>query len=151
MPPNIARESEVPVRDSYLGARAALLAIVCLAAAACVTEPVGEAVQSACAGAACAAAPACDGDAPDTFCDDCNPCTADANCTPCSTLPPEQRDMYHCTADERLPRFCAGKTGCVHVPLTTPADRINDCFPVAGDPDLHAGACLSGTCVENDR
>jgi len=59
--------------------------------------------------------------------------------------------MRRCTADDELPPFCAGRTGCVHAPLTTPEEQSNDCFPVAGDPDLHAGACLSGVCVDNER
>ena len=112
---------------------------------------VERAWQASCASPACAGEPACDGEAPASFCDDCNPCTVDANCTPCSTLPPAERDIRHCTMDDELPPFCEGRTGCAHVPRTTPASQINDCFPVAGDPDLHAGACQAGVCVENDR
>jgi hypothetical protein len=90
---------------------------------------------------------ACDGDDPDTFCDDCNPCTAKANCTPCSALPETDRDIHRCTADEELPAFCTGRTGCYHVPLTTPAGQSNDCFPVAGAADLEPGVCRAGVCV----
>jgi hypothetical protein len=92
---------------------------------------------------------ACTGDDPASFCDDCNPCTTDANCTPCSALPAAERDIYHCTADDELPAFCAGRTGCVHVPFSTPAGQIDDCFPVVESVDLHAGACLAGVCVDN--
>jgi hypothetical protein len=96
-----------------------------------------------------AAAPACDGDDPATFCDDCNPCTAKANCTPCSALPEAERDIHHCTADEELPAFCTGRTGCYRVPLTTPAGQIDGCFPVAGASDLHPGSCRAGVCADD--
>ncbi|MFT3774383.1 MAG: hypothetical protein QM820_54180 [Minicystis sp.] len=121
---------------------APLLVVLCLAAAACGAEVETSAVSDL-SGAEAAAEPP-------TSCDDDNPCTADANCTPCSALPEALWDIHHCTSEDELPPFCAGRTGCVHVPLTTPAAQINDCFPVAGDPDLHAGACLAGVCVEND-
>ncbi len=113
---------------------------------------VEEAWQASCASPTCDGTPACDGASAENFCDDCNPCTADANCTPCSALPLEDRDLHHCTMDDELPPFCAGRTGCVHVaPPTTPPQQINDCFPVAGDPDsCNAGACQAGVCVEND-
>jgi hypothetical protein len=119
-----------------------LLALVVLAALApaCAVDAIDQ-------GAEPASAP--EGDDPASFCDDQNPCTADANCTPCSALPRAQRDIYHCTPDRELPPFCAGKTGCVHVDLTTPAGQRNDCFPVAGDADLHAGVCRAGVCAEN--
>lgn len=116
-----------------------------LASAAC-----GSEVASRTEAVSLGASVACDGDDPEGFCDDCNPCTVDANCTPCSELPRDERDMHRCTPDDELPPFCAGKRGCVHLPVSTPPRQINDCFPVDGDPDLHPGVCRSGTCVEND-
>src|SRR5512140_1906107 len=109
-------------------ARAAALFLL-LAAPACAPESVLEARSFDCAeGADCASPFALDPEDPRTFCDDQNPCTEKANCTPCSALPPEQRDMDHCTPDAELPPFCEGRSGCVHVPRTTPAGQINDCF-----------------------
>ena len=93
--------------------------------------------------------PTCDGDDPANFCDDCNPCTAKANCTPCSSLPEAEQDIYHCTADAELPAFCAGRTGCYRVPLTTPPGQIDDCFPVAGADEPQPGSCRAGVCVDN--
>ncbi len=107
-----------------------------------VDESVGDALASAPGEAVCAS------DEPAGFCDDCNPCTADANCTPCSALPRAERDMYHCTPDDEVPAFCAGHTGCVHVPLATATEQSNSCFPVADDADLHSGACRAGVCVD---
>ncbi len=101
------------------------------------------------ANAAPAAAPTCDGTDPANSCDDCNPCTVKANCTPCSSLPEAERNTQPCTADEDLPAFCAGHTGCYQVPLTTPAGQIDDCFPVAGAAELYAGSCRAGVCVAN--
>ncbi len=89
-------------------------------------------------------------DDPGASCDDGNPCTAKADCTPCSTVPPEARDTLHCTPDDELPPFCAGRTGCVQVPLTTPAGQVDSCFPVVGASDAHAGSCRAGLCVENE-
>ncbi len=116
------------------------LSLLAALAPACAVDAVDQIVEQA-------SAPA--GDDPASFCDDQNPCTADANCTPCSALPRAQRDMYHCTPDGELPPFCAGKTGCVHVDLTTPADQRNDCFPVAGAGELRAGVCRAGMCVDD--
>lgn len=121
-----------------------------LIAAGCNHEIVDEATLASCADGDCGIDPACDGDSPAMFCDDCNPCTADANCTPCSALPPERREMRQCTPDDELPAFCAGRTGCVHVAVTTPEGQRNACFPVAGDPELQAGVCWAGTCVEDE-
>jgi hypothetical protein len=126
-----------------------LALFVALIAPACAPESVAVVRDSVCEPSGCAPAPAEDGDDPAKFCDDHNPCTTDANCTPCTSLPPEQRDIYHCTADIELPGFCEGKTGCVHVAMTTPGEKINTCFPVAGDADLHSGVCRAGTCAEN--
>jgi len=124
---------------------AALLALV---GAGCAASVLVEG-QEAAAGAPAVAASACDGEDPATFCDDCNPCTAKANCTPCSALPEAERDIYHCTADEELPAFCAGRLGCYHIPLTTAEGQSDDCFPVAGADDPHAGACRAGVCVDD--
>jgi hypothetical protein len=121
-----------------------------LIALGCHSEVVDEATFASCAGGECGIEPACDGDSPEMFCDDCDPCTIDANCTPCSALPVEQRSMRQCTPDEELPAFCAGRTGCAHVAVTTPEGQRNACFPVKGDPELHPGTCWKGTCVEND-
>lgn len=129
---------------SPLRAHALALVGLSVALAGCGPEAVSDAGSTS-----SIAAPACDADDPSTFCDDCNPCTADANCTPCSAIPHALRDIHHCSDD--LPPFCDGITGCAHVPITAPAGQINDCFPVAGDPDLHAGVCAAGTCVENER
>jgi hypothetical protein len=123
----------------------ALLALLCLAAAGCSVELVDDAVEASCAGSSCAEDQAPSGDT----CDDGDPCTADADCTPCSALPPSERSDGRCTPDDELPAFCEGKTGCVHAPMTTPAGQVDSCFPVAGDADLHAGACRAGVCVEN--
>lgn len=82
------------------------------------------------------------------FCDDDNPCTVDANCTPCSSLPPEQRDIYHCTEDTAVPSWCI-TSGCAHMPVTTPDGQVNDCFPVSDADPLRAGVCRNGACVDN--
>ena len=133
-------------------ARVLALLVVGLLASACGVEVVGGSDQGeGCEGADCVEASACDGDDPAGFCDDCNPCTADANCTPCSELPEDERDMRHCTRDDQLPAFCAGKRGCVHEDVSAAAGETNGCFPVAGDDDLHAGSCRAGVCVENVR
>ncbi|APR87786.1 hypothetical protein A7982_13135 [Minicystis rosea] len=144
------------MEQQRFGARAPwwLGLLIGIVAAGCSGNDGGEIEEArlgSCASPECAGEAACNGDAVESFCDDCNPCTVDANCTPCSALPAEERDLRHCTMDEDLPPFCAGHTGCVHLPLTTPAFQINACFPVANDPDLHAGACQAGVCVENDR
>ncbi len=125
-------------------------ALLCLCAVGCVSEIVVDtpAVDGA-DPAEQVADPACAGTDPQTFCDDCNPCTEKANCTPCSTLPPAEQDIYHCTADEELPGFCVGRTGCVHVPLTTPPGQSASCFPVAGAETLHPGVCRAGTCADD--
>lgn len=128
------------------------LVLASVVAAGCVQGPPSELTAGACSPASSCPdepQPACAGDDPATFCDDCNPCTVDMNCTPCSTLLPAERDIDHCTADEELPELCAGHAGCVHVAETTPAGQINDCFPVAVDPDLHAGVCRAGACVDD--
>jgi hypothetical protein len=126
---------------------AGALFILTLAPGCAVDTTLAEAQSPDCiAGEGCAAP---SGDDPASFCDDDNPCTTDVNCTPCSTLPAAERDMYHCTADADLPALCAGRTGCAHVPLTTPPEQSNDCFPVAGAADVHAGVCRAGTCAEN--
>lgn len=135
---------------SFCNALGAGVCVLLFSLLGCGGEAVLEAEAASCEGEACLAAPGCDGEATDGFCDDCNPCTADANCTPCSALPPAQRDMRRCTADDDLPAFCAGKVGCVHVPLTTATEVRNVCFPVAGDPEIHPGVCLRGVCVENE-
>lgn len=117
----------------------------------CAAEDVTEARFLDCApGGGCAHEPALDGQDPATFCDDHDPCTTDVDCTPCSAVPPGERDIYHCTADEDLPELCAGRAGCVHVPLTTPAGQADSCFPVADAADAHPGVCRAGRCVEND-
>jgi hypothetical protein len=141
--------------SSYLGARLFSLwgaaAILCLVAPGCAAEIVVEGATPGGAGTDReAVSPACSGDDPQSFCDDCNPCTDEANCTPCSTLPPSQQDIYHCTPDEELPGFCIGRTGCVHVPMTTPAGQTASCFPVADAADPHAGVCDAGTCVDDE-
>jgi len=141
-----------PRRSPRVLAWAAVLAS--LAAPGCAPEDgVDEARLLDCADqAGCAQHDAArDADDPRAFCDDHDPCTADANCTPCSALPPDERDIYHCTEDEDLPVFCAGRTGCVHVPMTTPAGQINSCFPVADAADGHSGVCRAGRCVDNDE
>jgi hypothetical protein len=127
----------------------AMGAILALLTPACVAEGVLEAQQAECASGDCLGTTTPDGDDPFTFCDDHDPCTTDANCTPCSTVPAAEQDEYHCTADQDLPSFCEGRTGCVHVPMTTPAGVSDSCFPVADSTDLHAGVCRAGTCVEN--
>ncbi len=119
-------------------------ALLTLVAAGCAAEVL---VAGPADGTMPAAAPACDGDDPATFCDDCNPCTAKANCTPCSSLPAAEQDIQHCTADEELPAFCAGRTGCFRVPLTTPAGQSDDCFPVADAAEARPGVCRAGVCV----
>ena len=126
-----------------------MVALLALLAPACASEGVLEAQSFDCAAGECAASTTPNGEDPHAFCDDQDPCTTDANCTPCSTLPAEDQDAYHCTADQDLPDFCAGHLGCIHVLLTTPAGVTNSCFPVAGAADLHAGVCRFGTCVEN--
>jgi hypothetical protein len=127
-----------------------LLALVlALVPTACTAEVLVEAPATE-IGASTAADPACQGDDPATFCDDCNPCTEKANCTPCSALPASERDIYHCTADEELPGFCAGRTGCFHVPLTTPEGQSASCFPVADATEARAGVCDVGRCVDGE-
>jgi hypothetical protein len=131
-----------------IGARAFLLG--CLLFAGCSAEDVSTARAANCDAGECVRDPVLDGADPQTFCDDHNPCTEDANCTPCSSLPAGEHDIFHCTADDELPSSCAGKTGCVHEPLTTPAGQRNACFPVADAASLEAGVCDRGTCVAND-
>jgi hypothetical protein len=127
--------------------------VLSLSASGCTAETaVAEAQSPDCAAAGeCTADPTTDGEDPASFCDDHNPCTDDVNCTPCSALEPPDRNIHRCTADADLPALCAGRTGCVHEPLTTPAGQIDDCFPVAGAADLHAGVCRAGRCAENDE
>ena len=116
-------------------------ALLGLLAPGCTNEVVvDEAIQGS---------TACESDEPASFCDDCNPCTADANCTPCSALPRAERDIHHCTPDDEMPAFCAGHTGCVHMPLADAAEESNGCFPVAGGADLHSGTCRAGVCVDD--
>lgn len=134
---------------SASSALAALTVVVCLLAPGCAPETLGVAPQRECNGPTCSDVNACDGDDPDTFCDDCNPCTVDVNCTPCSAIAPQDRSLHTCTPDSDIAATCAGAVGCVHAPLTTPSPQINACFPVFDDPDLHAGVCDEGLCVEN--
>jgi hypothetical protein len=125
-------------------------AVLTLWLPACAPDGVLEAEERDCATTGACADPLLEGDDPATLCDDHDPCTTDADCTPCSTLSPSEQDLYHCTADGDLPPFCAGRTGCVHVPLTTPAGQIDSCFPVAGASDLRSGVCRAGACVDDE-
>lgn len=137
---------------STSGAFAALTVVVCLLAPGCAPEPLGSAPQLECNGPHCSEVNACDGEDPAAFCDDCNPCTVDVNCTPCSALAPSERSVHTCTPDDELSVACGEERGCAHAPLTTPVAQINACFPVMDDPDLHAGVCFTGTCIdEADR
>lgn len=136
---------------SFQGAASAFAVLVCLSSGGCAPESLGSVGQADCLDDICSETNACDGDDPETFCDDCNPCTQDFNCTPCSELDVADRDVHHCVDDGVLSPMCAKATGCIHVPLTTPEAQINACFPVADDPDLHAGVCDAGACIENPR
>ncbi len=139
------------MRQNVRTSRAPWVALaLCLLAPACAADPLLQAQSDDCANGDCSAGPSSNGDDPANFCDDENPCTDDANCTPCSTLPAAERDIYHCTADDELPAFCAGKTGCVHVAWSDPPGQVDGCFPVAGAAEPHPGMCRVGRCVEND-
>jgi hypothetical protein len=125
--------------------------LLSLLAPACGSAGLLEAQALDCAApGGCAEGQALDGESPTDFCDDHDPCTDDVDCTPCSAVPEDKHDIYHCTADADLPPLCAGRTGCVHVALTTPAGQVDSCFPVAGTAELHAGVCRAGACVENE-
>jgi hypothetical protein len=140
------------MRSSWLLLAASLSTLAfALSASACTASRVAEARSFDCVeGTDCESGEiACDGDDPATFCDDCNPCTADANCTPCDELPVAIRDARHCNVSGSMPAFCAGKTGCVHVAMTTPAEVQNSCFPVADEGPVRAGVCNTGVCIAN--
>lgn len=143
--------SSAPRVEIRLRAAGVMVLLALLPAlAGCMAEPVFEATAASCEGEECVLGPRCDGESVARFCDDCNPCTIDVVCTPCSQVDEGERDMRSCTPDAEILPACAGTVGCLHLPIDTAEGVRNACFPVAGDPELHPGVCLSGRCVENE-